>query len=184
MRGRRNDPLLDGRLTLDLFQDQQGALLDAEPDLLMAWHGLTTAREGAGFDQVFSAIRGSPRPTGEETIRAIANRLTAVSCVAQARALISDESDLGWPLAYALASIVYIASSIAFLDVAPGRGTGFIRIRLIINVMPPAVIWAAKKCDQVTQYPASHAIQVVSPHGSTSTRCTTPGSTNDPNIRY
>ena len=43
-RGRRNDPELDARLALDVFRDQWHALgSSASPDLLLAWHWLTTA---------------------------------------------------------------------------------------------------------------------------------------------
>ncbi|HXF07922.1 MAG TPA: hypothetical protein VNK45_05295 [Candidatus Acidoferrales bacterium] len=42
---RVNDPEQDARLTLDLFRDQRAALRQCQqenPDLLLAWHGLTT----------------------------------------------------------------------------------------------------------------------------------------------
>ena len=37
-RGRRNDPELDARLTLEVFANQQKELRDAPNDLLTAWH--------------------------------------------------------------------------------------------------------------------------------------------------
>ena len=52
-RGRINDPELDARLTLEVFDNQQKALRGAPSDLLAAWHWLTTADDGAGFDRVF-----------------------------------------------------------------------------------------------------------------------------------
>ena len=42
-RGRVNDPELDARLALDVFRDQRKALRQGPPDLLLAWHWLTTA---------------------------------------------------------------------------------------------------------------------------------------------
>ena len=63
-RGRLNDPELDARLALDVFDDQQTALRDAPRGLLAAWHWLTgTGPDGAGFDAVFDAIRSKLRPT-------------------------------------------------------------------------------------------------------------------------
>lgn len=48
-RGRLNDPLLDAQLTLDVFRNQQTALADTSPDLVLAWHWLTTANNtGSG----------------------------------------------------------------------------------------------------------------------------------------
>ena len=45
-RGRVNDPELDARLALEVFDDQQRALSAAAPELLTAWHWLTTADGG------------------------------------------------------------------------------------------------------------------------------------------
>ena len=57
-RGRINDPELDARLALNLFRDQWRALetiCENAPDLLQAWHWLTSAAaDGAGMD-AFSA---------------------------------------------------------------------------------------------------------------------------------
>ena len=53
-RGRINDPELDARLALNLFRDQRRALetvCENTPDLLLAWHWLTSpAADGAGMD--------------------------------------------------------------------------------------------------------------------------------------
>ena len=60
-RGRLNDPELDARLALDVFDDQQTALRDVPRGLLEAWHWLTgTGPDGAGFDAVFDSIRYAP----------------------------------------------------------------------------------------------------------------------------
>ena len=102
-RGRINDPELDARLTMEVFRDQQGALRSTPPDLLAAWHGLTSSDGGEGFDRFFSTIRALRRPTDAETLDAIRARLEGISCRTQAAEVLADISHYGWPLAYALA---------------------------------------------------------------------------------
>ena len=102
-RGRVNDPELDARLTLEVFDNQIGTLGDADSDLLTAWHWLTTADGGEGFNLFFSALRGSPRPSDIEAHDAVGRRLAGVSCSPQAREVMSDVAKRGWELAYALA---------------------------------------------------------------------------------
>ena len=121
-RGRVNDPELDARLTLDLFRDQQKALKEVAqnaPKLLLAWHWLTTAeRHKAGFNNFFSALRESPRPSDAEAREAIDGRLGGTACRTHAREVVTDPARGGWALAYAL----------AWLSVAGGN-----------SVMPPWV---------------------------------------------
>ena len=76
-RGRINDPELDARLTLEVFHDQQRALRNTSPDLLTAWHWLTTAVNGEGFNRIFTSLRGSARPTDAEASNAIDTLLMA-----------------------------------------------------------------------------------------------------------
>ena len=102
-RGRINNPELDARLTLEVFDDQQNALKDAPAELLTAWHWLTTAKGGGGFDRVFASLRLSRRPSNSEALDAIRARLAGIVCQAQAREVMADVSTQGWPLAYALA---------------------------------------------------------------------------------
>ena len=102
-RGRINDPELDARLTMEVFRDQQEALRSTPPDLLAAWHGLTSSDGGEGFDRFFSTIRALPRPTDAETLDAIRARLEGISCRTQAAEVLADISHYGWALAYALA---------------------------------------------------------------------------------
>ena len=53
-RGRINDPELDARLVLEVFSNQYTALREVSPDLLEAWHYLTSMKpEHTGFDAVF-----------------------------------------------------------------------------------------------------------------------------------
>ena len=122
-RGRVNDPELDARLSLDVFSDQQKALREANPDLLAAWHWLTSADDtGAGFNAFFAALRGAARPAHVDAYRAIRDRLADTTCLTQNRAVLqevlADTAGNGWGLAYAL----------AWLSVAGGN-----------SVMPPWV---------------------------------------------
>ena len=102
-RGRINDPELDARLTLEVFDNQQNVLRDAPSDLLAAWHWLTTKDGGAGFDRVFAALRHSRRPTDHEARRAIHARLAGHGCRTNAREVVASAARHGWSLAFALA---------------------------------------------------------------------------------
>ena len=102
-RGRINDPVLDARLTLEVFENQQKALRDAPSDLLTAWHWLTTTEDGAGFDRVFASLRQSQRPSDVEAYEAMHARLAGNSCRTHAHEVMSDVLRHGWALAYALA---------------------------------------------------------------------------------
>lgn len=66
-RGRLNNPELDARLTLEVFRDQHRELLalaETAPDLLLAWHWLTTAEDTAsGLNNFFLTLRKGPRPS-------------------------------------------------------------------------------------------------------------------------
>ncbi len=117
-RERINDPELDARLALQVFANQQEKLRDAPPDLLIAWHWLTGAEGGDGFDIVFTALRRAPRPTDAEARNAIRARLDGNACRNFARQVVADAARYGWSLAYAL----------AWLSVAGGN-----------SVMPPWV---------------------------------------------
>ena len=119
-RGRVNDPELDARLSLEVFHDQRRALLrEARPDLLLAWHWLTTSGdEGAGFDAFFSSLRTAPRPPDAEARAAIRVRLAGNACRTHGHEVMLDAASGGWSLACAL----------AWLSVAGGN-----------SVMPPWV---------------------------------------------
>ena len=121
-RGRVNDPELDARLALDVFRDQQTALRalrDEAPNLLAAWHWLTTTEpDGAGFEAFFAAVRGAPRPSDTEARAAVRERLAGAACESHCREILADPARHGWALAYAL----------AWLSVAGGN-----------SVMPPWV---------------------------------------------
>jgi ATP-dependent DNA helicase RecQ len=121
-RGRLNDPELDARLTLEVFSDQCEAfrgLIDIAPELLVAWHWLTTRdTRDAAMNAAFSTIRRTPIPTKEVAVRAILQRVQDQTCATHAKQVIDEAETNGWPLAYAL----------AWLSVAGGN-----------SVMPPWV---------------------------------------------
>jgi len=121
-RGRLNDPELDARLTLEVFHDQRDAFSDLaqkEPDLLLAWHWLTTGDDAlSGLNAFFTAIRQAPRPSDEAGIHAVEHYLVDRCCVIVAREALVEVEEHGWPLAYAM----------AWLSVAGGH-----------SVMPPWV---------------------------------------------
>ena len=120
-RGQVNDPKLDATLTLELLDDECAALAQTKPELLAAWHWLTTAvgREHA-FDLFFSQLRKADRPSAAHAHQAINRLLHGNACTTQANAVVADAAQQGWPLAYAL----------AWLSVAGGN-----------SVMPPWVRW-------------------------------------------
>ena len=128
-RGRVNDPELDARLTLQLLADQRKALREAAPELLIAWHWLTTEQSTSrgevaapaptdGFDAFFTTLRQARRPDAAEAQEAIRQRLAQAACLVQSRAVLAQAAQQGWALAYAL----------AWLSVAGGN-----------SVMPPWV---------------------------------------------
>ena len=140
-RGRVNDPALDAQLALQLLVDQRDALRKEAPELLAAWHWLTTAdtarwprwpgqraqkyasmdraaQAQAGFDAFFSTLRQTPRPADAEAREAIRQRLAEAACRKQAEKVLDQSVRHGWALAYAL----------AWLSVAGGN-----------SVMPPWV---------------------------------------------
>ena len=120
-RGRVNDPELDARIALELFGDQRQALRGAPPDLLTAWHWLSTPDpEGMdrALDTFFSELRGARRPSDTEAREAIGKRLEGAACTDHGREVMVEAAEFGWALAYAL----------AWLSVAGGN-----------SVMPPWV---------------------------------------------
>ena len=106
LRGRINDPELDARLAVAVFGEQREALSKAEPNLLAAWHWLTTPESDGvdrALDDFFSALRGAPRPADAKAHAAIGLRLQGAACTTQARAAVAEAANAGWALAFALA---------------------------------------------------------------------------------
>ena len=102
-RGRRNDPELDARLVLEVFANQQKAFRETDPDLLTAWHWLTSMGDATGFDNFFAHVRRAPRPSDAEALGAIERLLAGASCGTQAAVAMEDVEKHAWELAYALA---------------------------------------------------------------------------------
>ncbi len=103
-RGQRNNPELDARITLKLFSDELKTLRKVPPNLLAAWHWLTTAGDKmSGFDMFFSDLRHSRRPSDKEARTSIRKRLKGNACRTHARDVIKDVHCSGWAFAYALA---------------------------------------------------------------------------------
>ena len=120
-RGQRNNPELDARIALALFGDQCRALGEAAPELLTAWHRLSTPKpQGVdrALDDLFSWLRGAPRPTAAQARQAIGAVLEGGACGPQSRKIAGEAKRLGWSLSYVL----------AWLSVAGGN-----------SVMPPWV---------------------------------------------
>lgn len=103
--GHLNDPLQDAQLALNVFHDQHDALkaLNASnPQLLTAWHWLTTQDDKvSGINRFFAKLRNTLRPSLSEAHAAIAQCLAGQVCITQQRLILLD--DTHWPLAYALA---------------------------------------------------------------------------------
>ena len=118
---KQSDPELDAQLALEVFDDQLHALRNAAPDLLAAWHWLTTPEpqgKDRALDELYSQLRGLSRPTDSEVLATINKRLAGMACATHARDVTAKAAMVRWPLAYAL----------AWLSVAGGN-----------SVMPPWV---------------------------------------------
>ncbi len=106
---RRNDPLLDAGLALQVFADQFASLQAAArsaPDLLLAWHWLTTEQPGVGgLDHFFSEVRGDARPDDANALAALARLLSDRACARASEETIAQARQFPWALAYTLAWI-------------------------------------------------------------------------------
>jgi ATP-dependent DNA helicase RecQ len=106
---RRNDPLLDAELALQVFADQYTslkAMAGGAPDLLLAWHWLTTEQRGlGGLDHFFAAVRGAPRPEAADAEAALMRLLGDAACTQASVDIVARARQFPWPLAYALAWI-------------------------------------------------------------------------------
>jgi ATP-dependent DNA helicase RecQ len=103
-RERVSDPLLDAQLTLEVFRNQQEALAKASPDLVLAWHWLTTVdNTGSGLDRFFMSLRRQARPSDDEALAAVRQQLAGQACQTHGAEVLADAARHGWPLAYALA---------------------------------------------------------------------------------
>ena len=121
VRSQINDPILDAGLTLDVFGDEREKLSEFTPDLLIAWHWLTTPKfrgVDRALDELFTRLRQSWRPSNEQAQAAITDRFKGVTCATEGEKIASQSREFGWSLAYVL----------SWLSVAGGN-----------SVMPPWV---------------------------------------------
>lgn len=118
----RNDPVKDAQLALEVFRSQHEALKAlnySNPELLAAWHWLTTQDDiVSGVNRFFMKLRNRMKPSAHEAEAAILHCLAGQACASQSRQVMAEATGNGWPLAYAL----------AWLSVAGGN-----------SVMPPWV---------------------------------------------
>lgn len=102
-----NDPKLDSELALELLSDQIKALSAVQatdPDLLLAWHWLTTEEDASGgLQSFFTEIRQAPRASRDQAVAAIQRRFAPDMCQTHALELLDQTAAGSWPLAYALA---------------------------------------------------------------------------------
>jgi len=107
LRFNANDPELDARISLELFEDEKKAfrlLKETNPALLTAFHWLTSHHpEEKGFDYFFSMVRKSAIPADEEGRAAVATCLTPSACIGKGQQILKQHPQPGWPMAYALA---------------------------------------------------------------------------------
>lgn len=105
--GQKNNPIEDSHLALAVLIDQFKALhktQDTNPNLILAWHWLTTQDDaGVGFDAFFQAVRHHPRPGIAEALRAIDQLFGGNACQTHGRDIVAHAAENGWSLAYALA---------------------------------------------------------------------------------
>ena len=115
-RTKKSDPKLDAEIAIELFDYEFEDFKLVSPDLLAAWHWLTTnqcAQQDVAMDVFFSEVRTASRPIEAEARRAIANRLRDSACATPSGAILSSSMLDKWALAYAL----------AWLSVAGGKST-------------------------------------------------------------
>ncbi|UWQ22376.1 RecQ family ATP-dependent DNA helicase [Jannaschia sp. W003] len=109
--GAVNDPERDARLVFEVLENQIEALraMAAEdPDAVAAYHFLCTLGDRAGgFDAVFREVRGAARPSIAAAADAVERLLVGRACMPVVTSVGSqmEDTERGWPLAYALSWI-------------------------------------------------------------------------------
>ena len=105
--GHVNDPEQDARLALQVLADQITAFAATAPDVLTAYHYLTTLdAPTAGFDAVFRYVRG-PAPGAGQARAAMRVLLAGHVCSHRLEQVLGRLANPrnGWPMAYALSWI-------------------------------------------------------------------------------
>ena len=112
--GHVNDPEFDARLVFELLENQINAfakLNEKSPDVLTAYHYLCSRDPHcAGFDRLFAFIRNAAKPGRDEAHAAIRSLLKSAACTSMVEKTLErlDDTDLSWPMAYAL-SWIFVA---------------------------------------------------------------------------
>src|SRR3990172_7774451 len=92
--GRINNPELDARLTLDVFRDQLNAMRtcnETMPDLVLAWHWLTTAEDKtSGLNSFFTTLRRKVRPDKASALAAIEKLLQGHACATHGKDIVNN----------------------------------------------------------------------------------------------
>ena len=74
------------------------------PDLMCAWHWLTTAEtRAAGVNSLFTTLRQSVRPIDSDARAALGRLLRDRACITRGREVVRNAHQYGWSLAYTLA---------------------------------------------------------------------------------
>ncbi len=111
LRGQVNDPELDSRIAIEVFENQIGAfqkLQKDDPDLVTAYHWLTTPdpdKADWALNGLLTWIRSAGRPLWDETRLAIERQFETMACITHARQILGSPCGFGWTLAYTLAWI-------------------------------------------------------------------------------
>ena len=103
-----NDPELDSRLALKVFDDQWRELTRSSPSLLAVWHWLASRdpdSAGSALKEFFKILRREACPTDEQARAAAAEVLESDACSSMRKALLREPDRCRWPLAYGLAWI-------------------------------------------------------------------------------
>lgn len=158
-KGHINDPELDAKLALEVLVNQLDAfasLGDRHPDMLVAYHYLTTRMERAGgFDAVFAYLRGAACPGQNTASSAIQRILSGKACEKRIEQTLSRLSNPrnGWAMAYAL-SWITVAGGDSVMP--PWVRAQFREASLIVRHLrdtscrDPACNWCAEQNDPVT----------------------------------
>ncbi len=156
--GHVNDPEMDARLVFDVFANQLDAFQEiakSEPNVLAAYHYLTTRMDGCGgFDAVFRYLRGADCPPREKALNAMRQMLEGHGCIRRIEETLGrlDNPKNGWPMAYALSWITGAGGDSAM---PPWVRAQFRETSLIIRHLrdtsckDPCCAWCAEQNDPV-----------------------------------
>ncbi|MDR2208697.1 MAG: RecQ family ATP-dependent DNA helicase [Azoarcus sp.] len=155
---RRNNPLLDADLALQVFADQHAnlkAMQDTAPDLLLAWHWLTTQDSGAaGLDAFFTQIRNTNAPSEAQAQAALTRLLANTACREASAKTMAEAAQSPWPLAYALAWISVAGGNSVMPPWVRHQFPHAGRLIRLLRDTPctdPGCAWCCREHDSLTQ---------------------------------